>query len=37
MNICQTSVETDILFSVAVAHILGLSDQYETTTWFPPN
>ena len=27
MNICQTSIKTDILFSAAVTHILGLSRQ----------
>ena len=27
MNTCQTSIKTDILFSAAVIHILGLSRQ----------
>ena len=31
MNICQTSIKTDILFSAAVARILGLSDQHKIT------
>ena len=29
MNTCQTSIKTDMLFSVAVAHILGLSDRHK--------
>ena len=33
MNTCQMSIKTDVLFSVAVAHILGLSDQHEITTY----
>ena len=37
MNTCQTSIKTDILFSVAVVHILGLSNQHKITIWFPPN
>ena len=35
MNTCQTSVKTDILFSVAVAHVLGLSDRHKITTLVP--
>ena len=35
MNTCQTSIKTDILFSVAVAHILGLLDQHKITTLVP--
>ena len=35
MNICQTSIKADILFSVAVAHILGLSDRHKITTLVP--
>ena len=27
MDTCQTSIKTDILFSAAVTHILGLSRQ----------
>ena len=33
MNTCQTSINTEILFSVAIAHILGLSDQHKITTF----
>ena len=33
MNTCQTSIKADILFNVAVAHILGLSDQHKITTF----
>ena len=32
MNTCQTSIKTDILFSAAVIHILGLSDRHKITT-----
>ena len=35
MNTCQTSIKTDILLSVAVIHILGLSDRHKITTLVP--
>ena len=35
MNTCQTSIKTDMLFSVAVAHIPGLSDRHKITTLVP--
>ena len=35
MNTCQTSIKTDIFFSVAVAHILGLSNRHKITTLVP--
>ena len=37
MNTCQTSIKTDILFSVAVAHGLGLSDRHKITTLLVPS
>ena len=33
MDTCQTSIKTDICFSVPVAHILGLSDRRNITTF----
>ena len=35
MNTCQTSIQTDILFSAAVTHIPGLSDRHKITTLVP--
>ena len=35
MNTCQTRINTDVLFSVAVAPILGLSDRHKITILVP--
>ena len=35
MNTCQTSIKTDILFSAAVTHILGLSGRHKIITLVP--
>ena len=35
MNTCQTSIKTDIIFSVAVTHIPGLSGGHKITTVVP--
>ena len=32
MNTCQTSINTDILFSAVVTHMSGLSDRHNITT-----
>ena len=35
MNTCQTIIKTNIFFSAAVTHILGLSDRHKITTLVP--
>ena len=35
MDTCQTSINTDILFSAAVTRIPGLSDRHEITVSSP--
>ena len=35
MDTCQTSIETDVLFSAPVTHIPGLSDRHEITVNSP--
>ena len=35
MNICRTSIKTDVLFSATVTHIPGLSDRHEITVSSP--
>ena len=35
MDTCQTSIKTDVLFSAAVTHMLGLSNRHEITVSSP--
>ena len=35
INTCQTSIKTDMSFSAAVTHILGLSNRHKITVSSP--
>ena len=37
MNTCQTSINTDILFSAAVTHPGSIGRTQDHHSWFPPN